>query len=131
MTVRHDGVMNATLAGRQWGDGALADRSAHVIEKISYADDRIVCRCGAVITGIADESAWVAHGGRAMSIERVERAAVAADARENTDDSLEAMAVIAEMSERCTCTPGSDVRDCANYVADDDEPLDEGEETLQ
>lgn len=58
------------MPNREWGDGANR-RSPHVIERASFAQERIGCRCGTMVLRgghLSLEIAWDLH--RGMRIDR-------------------------------------------------------------
>lgn len=103
-------------SSRTWGDGATST-AVHVIEGISYVDDRIDCRCGVRVTGIRDGRAWRDHAHRFT----VADAAVAVPEPDDAEQrNARLLATFRRLRARCTCATG-DVRDCPNYVEGDEE----------
>lgn len=106
---------------RMWGDGAT-DARAHVIADISYRDDYIVCRCGALLRGIGDGTTWGDHGGKVFSgvgfEERGDLYSPTTDARVAAT-----MRLFERQQARCTCAR-TDVTECPNYQPGDEEVAD-------
>lgn len=116
-TGRAINAVNETLAGRTWGDGGN-DQRVHVIEYISYAEDRIICRCGRTVTGISNGRAWSRHGGSLFSGRGFEDVGDIGGFSAQRE-AYEAVATILDMQRACTCykTP---VTECPNYLEGDE-----------
>lgn len=109
-----------TLSGRRWGDGATS-QAIHRIVTISYAEDLIVCSCGAWVTGIGDGTAWRTHGGKVFEGRGFEARVDSEGPEPTTADRVDAaLENIIEVFANCTCATAL-TRDCPNYVEGDEE----------
>lgn len=100
----------------QWGDGH-GDKRPHVIVGISYERDFIDCSCGDHLTGIADGSAWKAHGGKLL--DDIEVTARTGPEYSETVRARKAFDIIAERALNCTCDI-TGVEGCPNYQDGDE-----------
>lgn len=139
-------------SARSWGDGAT-DRRPHVIVDISYAEGRVECRDGTVITveeGHSLERAWDAHRGVTTVHQRVVDSTLASDSEvseflariadpnhvvnmggahsvtpSGQDDLEDAFYLLERLAAmQARCTCATtDIRACPNYEVGDEEML--------
>ena len=119
--------MRYSLSGRSWGDGHTT-RSRHIVADIQFGSDSSALRCedGAVLhsdTPAGLEALWVEHGGASIDTRSKDRRP-----DEGAEWSEKSLAIIRFMGLHCSCTVDSDIKDCPNYLAEDDELLPEDDE---
>lgn len=122
--------MRSSLTGRAWGDGHTT-RPRHIVHDIQFGERSSALRCadGTVLqatTPAGLEALWQEHGGAIVEPRAEDRRPP--DEGEVERWRLTALAAIRFMGRTCTCTVDSDIKDCANYIADDDEELPEEDE---
>jgi hypothetical protein len=114
-------VLRPTLTGRLWG--MTLGKREHVAADISFTvtPNRLRCQCGEMLEAPAAEQlgrTWQDHGGGVMSLSANEAQPI----EERGPAEMRARATLAAIAARqaaCTCAT-TDVRDCPNYVTDDD-----------